>query len=240
MRRPPEDAPKAKTKKARAERERSEAELLVKEGDELTEEVFNRLRRQGIDAVKVFASYTGVDLRDELDAFERGERPEPRTLSHDAVDAESGEVLAEAGQLVTESLAKKLRKGGVNKVQVFVASGRAESLLIKNTLAKDPTKSEDEALKQIYALLRPGDAPNKETAKQALERLFFSPKRYDLGRVGSLQDQSAPRAVDAGRHDGAHEGRLHRDRALPRRTARGTRQHRRHRPPRQSPHPVGR
>ena len=69
-------------------------------------------------------------------------------------------------------------------VQVFVASGRAESTLIKNTLAKDPTKAEEEALRQIYALLRPGDAPNRETAKQALERLFFSPKRYDLGRVG--------------------------------------------------------
>src|SRR4051794_32794731 len=178
------DAPKAKTKKARAQAERREAELLVKEGDELTDEVFNRLRRQGIDTVKVFASYTTIDLRDELDAFERGERPEPRTLSHDVIDPETGEVVAESGQSVTEALAKTLRKQGINKAQVFVASGRAESLLIKNTLAKDPTKSEDEALKQIYALLRPGDAPNKETAKQALERLFFSPKRYDLGRVG--------------------------------------------------------
>src|SRR5690606_10268737 len=44
--------------------------------------------------------------------------------------------------------------------------------------------AETHALRSIYALLRPGDAPNKETAKQALERLFFSPKRYDLGRVG--------------------------------------------------------
>ncbi|HEY9228613.1 MAG TPA: DNA-directed RNA polymerase subunit beta, partial [Gemmatimonadaceae bacterium] len=63
-------------------------------------------------------------------------------------------------------------------------SGRAESTLIKNTLAKDPTHSEKESLSQIYALLRPGDAPDAQTAKQALERLFFSPKRYDLGRVG--------------------------------------------------------
>ena len=82
-----------------------------------------------------------------------------------------------------------------------------ESTLIRNTLLKDPTDprklapedwkrngitlgapeseaGEQLALKQIYGLLRPGDAPNKETAKQALERLFFSPKRYDLGRVG--------------------------------------------------------
>ncbi|MGH7633765.1 MAG: DNA-directed RNA polymerase subunit beta, partial [Gemmatimonadaceae bacterium] len=72
----------------------------------------------------------------------------------------------------------------VTRVQVFVSSGRAESTLIKNTLAKDPTHSEKEALQQIYSLLRPGEAPNLETARIALERLFFSPKRYDLGRVG--------------------------------------------------------
>ena len=48
------------------------SKLLVKEGDELTEEVFNRLRRQKIDKVKVFASYAAVDLRDEGEAIERG------------------------------------------------------------------------------------------------------------------------------------------------------------------------
>ena len=179
-----EDAPKAKTKKARAERERAEANLLVNEGDELTEEVYNRLRRQKIDRIKVFASYQSVDLRDELDAFEREERAHPRVLAMDVINAEDGEILAETGQALNVTLVKRLRKANVSKVSCFVASGRAESMLIKNTLAKDPTKSEDEALKQIYSLLRPGDAPNKETAKQALERLFFSPKRYDLGRVG--------------------------------------------------------
>ncbi|HWE43327.1 MAG TPA: DNA-directed RNA polymerase subunit beta [Gemmatimonadaceae bacterium] len=179
-----EDAPKARTKKARAERERAENLLLVKEGDELTEEVLNRLRRQKIDSVKVFASYMTVDIRDEIDAVERGERPTRRVLAVDVVDQESGEVIADAGQALTDSLMKKLRKADVTRVQVFVSSGRAESMLIKNTLAKDPTSDEREALQQIYTLLRPGDAPNMETAKQALERLFFSPKRYDLGRVG--------------------------------------------------------
>ena len=196
-----EDAPKARTKKARAERERAENELLVREGDELTEEIYNRLRRQGIETVKVFASYMAVDLRDELEAFDQGERERPRELARDVIDAESGEVLAEAHQALTEALAKRLRKAGVTFVSVFVASGRAESMLIKNTLAKDPTgrirdkaekedrrvtgeEGEEIALKQIYSLLRPGEAPNRETARQALERLFFSPKRYDLGRVG--------------------------------------------------------
>src|SRR6478672_5650642 len=178
------DAPKLKTKKARLALEREEAEMAVREGDELTEEVFNRLRRLNIDKVKVFASYTTIDLRDEVDAIERGERPTRRVLALDAVDTDSGEVIGETGDALTDTLIRKLRKNEINKVQVFVPSGRAESMLIKNTIAKDPTHTEEEALKQIYSLLRPGDAPNRETAKQALERLFFSPKRYDLGRVG--------------------------------------------------------
>ncbi|HET9636150.1 MAG TPA: DNA-directed RNA polymerase subunit beta, partial [Gemmatimonadaceae bacterium] len=178
------DAPKLKTKKARLALEREEAEMAVREGDELTEEVFNRLRRLNIDKVKVFASYTTIDLRDEVDAIERGERPTRRVLAVDAVDTDSGEVIGETGDALTDTLIRKLRKNEINKVQVFVPSGRAESMLIKNTIAKDPTHTEEEALKQIYSLLRPGDAPNRETAKQALERLFFSPKRYDLGRVG--------------------------------------------------------
>src|SRR6187431_2184879 len=78
-----EDAPKARTKKAKAERERAENIMLVKEGDELTEEVYNRLRRQGIETVKVFASYMTVDLRDEMDAIERGERPTRRAIAVD-------------------------------------------------------------------------------------------------------------------------------------------------------------
>jgi DNA-directed RNA polymerase subunit beta len=178
------DAPRLKTKKARTQLERDQSELLVKEGDELTEEVFNRLRRLKIDRIKVFASYTTIDLRDEMDAIERGERPERRIIARDAVNVDSGEVIAECGDKLTDTMIRKLRKAEISKVQVFVTSGRAESALIKNTLAKDPTHTEEEALRQIYSLLRPGDAPNRETAKQALERLFFSPKRYDLGRVG--------------------------------------------------------
>src|SRR5919204_682608 len=104
------DAPKLKTKKARAERERAEAEMLVKEGDELTVEVYNRLRRLNIDSVKVFSSYMLVDLRDEVDAIERGERPQRRVLATDAVDTDSGEVIGETGDSLTDTLIRKLRR----------------------------------------------------------------------------------------------------------------------------------
>ena len=63
-------------------------------------------------------------------------------------------------------------------------ASRGESALIKNTLQKDPTHSEAEALEQIYALLRPGRRAEPGDGRKQIERLFFSPKRYDLGRVG--------------------------------------------------------
>jgi len=214
-----DDAPKAKTKKARAQRERDENILLVKEGDELTIEVYNRLRRQSVDRVKVFASYMEIDLRDDADAIDRGERPARRTIAIDVVDNESGELLAEAGQHLTDTLLKRLRKAEISKIQVFVTSGRAESMLVKNTLAKDPTarisykesgvvmdravdsqEGEEIALKQIYGLLRPGDAPNMQTARDALDRLFFSPKRYDLGRVGRYKINQRLRLKTAANH----------------------------------------
>src|SRR5205085_6376651 len=79
----PEDAPKLRTKKLKAERERAENVLLVKEGDELTEEMYNRLRRQGIKKVKVFASYTKIDLSDEQVAIDSQERQTRRELAVD-------------------------------------------------------------------------------------------------------------------------------------------------------------
>src|SRR2546422_89909 len=164
--------------------ENKKGEPLGKVGDELTLEKFNTFRRAGISKVKVFAGYTSLDLRDEGQPTSTRERQGSYVLAFDVADPETGEVLAEGGRELSDTLKKKLLKAGVTKVDVLLPAGRSESPLIKNTLLKDPTHTEAEALEQIYALLRPGEAPNLETARQALERLFFHPKRYDLGRGG--------------------------------------------------------
>jgi DNA-directed RNA polymerase subunit beta len=156
---------------------------LASVGDELTPERLNHLRHVGVKAVTVFAGYTTLDLRDDEQPTTTRERAR-QVLAFDVADPETGEVLAEGGAELTEALKKKLFKANVTKVEALLPAGRGESPLIKNTLAKDPTHSEAEALEQIYALLRPGEAPNLETAREALKRLFFNPKRYDLGRVG--------------------------------------------------------
>ena len=118
------DAPRLKTKKARTQLERDQSELLVQEGDELTEEVFNRLRRLKIDKVKVFASYTMIDLRDEMDAIERGERADGRRiLAVDVVDARRAKSSPSAATSSPTRVIKRLRKAEINKVQVFVTLG---------------------------------------------------------------------------------------------------------------------
>jgi DNA-directed RNA polymerase subunit beta len=164
--------------------EEPDGEPLGREGDELTPERYNALRKAGIKEVQVFARYAIVDLRDEDRPTTVREHPEKLVLAFDVPDPDTGEILAEAGKEVSETLRKKLVKAGAHKVDVLITSTRGESPIIKNTLAKDPTGTEADALEQIYSLLRPGEAPNLETARQALERLFFNPKRYDLGRVG--------------------------------------------------------
>jgi DNA-directed RNA polymerase subunit beta len=164
--------------------EDKDGEPLGREGDEITPERLSAFRKAGISHVRVYARYTTVDLRDEERPTTVRERPEAVVLAFDVPDPETGEVLAEAGNEVTDALRKKLIKADIYKVDVLMSSARGESQIIKNTVAKDPTASEAEALEQIYSLLRPGEAPNLETARAALERLFFNPKRYDLGRVG--------------------------------------------------------
>jgi DNA-directed RNA polymerase subunit beta len=164
--------------------ENKKGEPLGRVGDELTLEKFNTFRRAGIPKVTVFAGYTALDLRDDAQPTTTQQREGKYILAFDVADPETGEVLAEGGRDLSDTLKKRLLKAGLTKVDVLLPPGRSESPLIKNTLVKDPTHSEAEALEQIYALLRPGEAPNLETARQALERLFFHPKRYDLGRVG--------------------------------------------------------
>ena len=158
-------------------------ETLGEVGDELTQERLNEMRHKGVKSVTVFAGYTTLDVREEEQPTTTRDR-QNHVLAFDAADPETGEVVAEGGGELTDALRKKLIKAGVHKIEVLLPAGRSESPLIKNTLAKDPTHSEAEALEQIYALLRPGDAPNLETARQQLQKLFFNPKRYDLGRVG--------------------------------------------------------
>ena len=105
-----------------------------------------------------------------------------RVLIQDATDTEKGLVVARAFEPLSKAVVKQIAELGVNKIKV-VDTSVDEGIIIK-CLKKDPAKNEDEALKDIYRRLRPGDPPTAANARALLKRLFFDPKRYDLGRVG--------------------------------------------------------
>ncbi len=138
------------------------------------------------DVFRLFYDVESVKLpKDDEKAL--ADLVEGKSIAEEIVDPETGEILVDNGQEIDEDVCGILGRLGVKKVSIYKSNrptSRGESPLVKNTLKKDPTESEEEALHAIYSLLRPGEAPNVETARAALERVFFSPKRYDLGRVG--------------------------------------------------------
>ncbi len=141
----------------------------------------------GTDAELYGLFFTTRSVSLKKSHFEVGSELEGSVLAEDVVDQESGEILLELGAELDLDAMKLLQRAGRRKISVYTqetASERGESPILKRTIAKDPTRSEEQALHAIYSLLRPGEAPNVETAREALERVFFNPKRYDLGRVG--------------------------------------------------------
>jgi len=103
-------------------------------------------------------------------------------LVEDLVDAEKGGVLARSFEPLTRTIVRGIEAAGIAKVNVIDTSD--DDGAIVRCLKKDPTRNEEEALKDIYKRLRPGEPPTTANARALIKRLFQDPKRYDLGRVG--------------------------------------------------------
>ncbi len=111
-----------------------------------------------------------------------------RLVVQDVIDEETGEILAEKNQEFDEETLKKVKRTKTRRVPLMKnprGKDAEHSLeVLRNTLAKDKTQNEDEALEFIYREMRNGEPPDVETARKLLQRMFFDEKRYDLGAVG--------------------------------------------------------
>lgn len=102
----------------------------------------------------------------------------------DVVDRETGEILLEKDAELTEEAIDRLKKAKITTVRLLRSDSAYGPEVISNTLRRDAAHSQQDALEAIYRQLRSGEPPDLDTAKQFLERMFFNPKRYDLGEVG--------------------------------------------------------
>lgn len=105
-----------------------------------------------------------------------------RVTRADVIDGDSQSILARKYEPITTELIKQMKAAGFKKLEVVNVSWD-EGIFLKS-VQKDPSSSTEEALKDIYQKLRPGDPATVSNAKQLIKRTFFDARRYDLGRVG--------------------------------------------------------
>ena len=113
-----------------------------------------------------------------------------RYLADDCVDMQTGEVFAEAGDEITEDLLKRLVDEGASEISVLFIDNVNFGPHLRNTLAADRNNSREEALVDIYRVMRPGEPPTLESAHALFDGLFFNSDRYDLSSVGRVKMNS--------------------------------------------------
>ncbi len=101
---------------------------------------------------------------------------------------ERNEVIVERGEVLTDDHIDAILESGIQTLLLEKENvGTVDYTIIFNTLAKDPSNSEKEAIQHIYRQLRNAEPPDDASAREVITNLFFSEKRYDLGEVGRFR-----------------------------------------------------
>jgi DNA-directed RNA polymerase subunit beta len=105
----------------------------------------------------------------------------------DMVNVETGEILVEAGDELTPAALGQLGEAGFDEIEVINVDGISIGGYIRNTMAVDKNHSREQALIDIYRVMRPGEPPTLDTAETLFGQLFFDSERYDLSSVGRVK-----------------------------------------------------
>ncbi len=108
-------------------------------------------------------------------------------LATDMVNVETGEIYAEAGDEITAQMLQMFADSGFDAISVLDIDNVSAGPFIRNTLAVDKNETREEALFDIYRVMRPGEPPTIEAAEAMFHSLFFDPERYDLSAVGRVK-----------------------------------------------------
>src|SRR5690606_12687721 len=151
-------------------RDAKTGETVLKAGVKITPRVLERMKAEGIE--------TQLVDDDELIG---------RYVATDLVDTSTGEIHAEAGDEITTELLQTLLEAGVTELPTLAIDHINVGPYIRNTLAIDKNMTREDALIDIYRVMRPGEPPTPESADALFRGLFFDPERYDLSAVGRVK-----------------------------------------------------
>jgi DNA-directed RNA polymerase subunit beta len=145
-------------------------EVVVEAGKKLTARSARQLVENGLRALRA----TDEDLTGQY-------------VAEDLVNYQTGEIYAEAGDEITDKLLTTLAEADIEELPVLDIDHVNVGPYIRNTLAIDKASSREDALFDIYRVMRPGEPPTLETAEAMFHSLFFDPERYDLSAVGRVK-----------------------------------------------------
>jgi len=147
-----------------------EGALIVEEGRRITARHIRQLEKAGITELEVpFEYITG------------------KVAAKDIIDERTGELVVECNTEITEEVLQLIVESGVKDVETLYTNDLDCGPFISDTLRVDPTRSQLEALVEIYRMMRPGEPPTKESAENLFKNLFFTEERYDLSAVGRMK-----------------------------------------------------
>jgi DNA-directed RNA polymerase subunit beta len=147
-----------------------DSEIVIHAGKKITNAAVAALRRAGIEAIEI----SDAEL-------------EGAFAASDVVDPSTGEVILEANEEVTPRAISMAQEKNVDRLEVFFPERDEVGPIIAQTLKKDPIRTHEEALIEIYRRLRPGDPPTLDSSRSLFENMFFNPQKYDFSRVGRLK-----------------------------------------------------
>jgi len=145
-------------------------EVVLEAGKKLTARAARQLAEKGLKALRA----TDEDLVGQY-------------IAEDLVNFQTGEIYAEAGDEISDKVLRVLEEAGLDEIPVLDIDHVNVGPYIRNTLAVDKNSAREEALFDIYRVMRPGEPPTLETAEAMFHSLFFDAERYDLSAVGRVK-----------------------------------------------------
>ena len=112
---------------------------------------------------------------------------EEKILADDLIDKETGELLASTNDKLDKELLEMIIEKGIKEVETIYINDVDQGPYISNSLRIDPSSTAEEALIEIYRMMRPGEPPTKDASENLFTNLFFNPERYDLSEVGRMK-----------------------------------------------------
>ncbi len=149
---------------------KAKSKIIVEEGRRITVRHIREMEKAGL---------TKLEIPDE---YLLG-----KAVTTELINTETGEVIANANDEITEELIDLMKEAKIKKFQTIYTNDIDHGAFISNTLRIDSTSTQLEAQVEIYRMMRPGEPPTKDAAEGLFKNLFFSPDRYDLSAVGRMK-----------------------------------------------------